>query len=181
MMRITITGTPGTGKTTLARNLKKQGFNVLDMKKIQKKAERGYDKIRKAKIISESRLRKEIRKGLKKERRKIIMESHLSHFASPKQVDLCIVLRCSPRALKSRLKKRGYKKEKIKENVLAEALDEILIEAEEMGHKIYEINTTGRKPKDTARIALEAIKKGLEKKGIVNWTNYIQKHKNKNK
>ena len=58
--------------------------------------------------------------------------------------DLVIILRCRPDILKSRLVKRGYRGEKIQENVEAEALDVILVETLEIhppGH-ILEIDTT---------------------------------------
>ena len=46
--------------------------------------------------------------------------------------------------LEMRLKSRGYSEEKIKENIEAEALDVILVEAFEWCKKVFEVNTTGK-------------------------------------
>ncbi len=62
------------------------------------------------------------------EARNIILESHLlSDLKLP--ADLAIVLRCNPKELAKRLKKRKYRKTKINENLLSEILDYCLINA----------------------------------------------------
>ena len=73
-----------------------------------------------------------------------ILEGHYSHHFAP----WSIVLRLSPRELEPRLENRGYLPEKIRENLEAEALDVILVEAVELSDRVDEIDTTGRSPQE---------------------------------
>ena len=66
----------------------------------------------------------------------VMFEGHLSHLL---RVDLAVVLRCSPKVLKERLEAKGWRESKIMENVEAEAVDVILVEALDavpFGHKV---------------------------------------------
>ena len=71
------------------------------------------------------------------------VEGHLSHLL---QVDIVAVLRAAPSVIAERLAGRNYSREKIQENVEAEAIGVILSEAVELaeptGQKIYDIDTT---------------------------------------
>ena len=69
MKVIIVSGTSGTGKTTLAKQLaKKLNFHYLDVNKIIKKYKisEGYDKKRKTKIIDVKKLNKTLIKEIKK-------------------------------------------------------------------------------------------------------------------
>ncbi len=77
----------------------------------------------------------------------IILESHLAHYIA----DIMIILRVYPPELKMRLKTRGYSEEKIRENIEAEALDVILVEAFEWCKKVFEIDTTGKSIEETGQ------------------------------
>ena len=72
----------------------------------------------------------------------LILEGHFSHHFA----DWSIVLRLLPSELEARLEARGYSAEKIRENLEAEALDVILVEAVEICSRVDEIDTTGRAP-----------------------------------
>jgi len=50
-----------------------------------------------------------------------------------------------------RLEARGYSEEKIRENIEAEALDVILVEAFEWCEKVFEINTTEKSIEETGQ------------------------------
>ncbi len=137
-MVIIITGTPGTGKTTLAKKIAKEKcYTHIDVNKIidREKLSEGYDKLRKSKIIDTKKLNKSLIK-LIKENKNIVIDSHLSHYLPKKYVDSCIVTKCSLKTLEKRLKKRKYSKSKIRENLDAEIFDTCKVEAEENGHKI---------------------------------------------
>ncbi len=71
------------------------------------------------------------------------VEGHFAHFLP---CDRIVVLRCRPDVLKTRLALRKYRKEKIRENAEAEALDSILIETVEQFDplQILELDTTSR-------------------------------------
>lgn len=145
MVKITIvTGAVGTGKTTVAKKLaKKYKAKYIDVNVIIKKynLSEGYDKKRKCKIINIKKLNKILIKLIKESKRDLVIDSHMSHFLPPKYVGLCIVAKCNIKKLRNRLKKRGYSKAKIEENVDAELFDVCLNEAKEIGHKIKIINT----------------------------------------
>jgi adenylate kinase len=156
MKTIVITGTPSTGKTTLASKLcKKYNFAHLDVNKVIKNygLSEGYDRKRKTKIIDAKKLNKALvkeiskaklsnnKKTLKDRKRAIVVDSHLSHHLTKKYVDLCIVAKCSLKTLKKRLERR-YSKAKIRENLDAEIFDVCLNEAKEFGHKTVVVDTT---------------------------------------
>jgi len=149
MKVLIVTGTPGTGKTTLSKKLaEKLGFDYLDANKVIKKynISEGYDKRRKTKIIDTKKLNvaliKEINDYNKKTKLGIIIDSHLSHYLPRRHVDLCIVAKCDLKELENRLRTKKYSKEKIRENLDAEIFDVCLNEAKENRHKVVVIDTT---------------------------------------
>ena len=115
--RVAISGTPGTGKTTISTILKDEGFNVLALEKIAEK----YDCLGKLDTSDNS---KPIDIGLLISKLKddwsimpkniTIIDGHLSHLLP---CDQTIILRCKPDILETRLERRGYSKEKIQGNV----------------------------------------------------------------
>jgi len=155
MKVIIVSGTPGTGKTTLSKKLSiKLNLHYLDVNKIIRKYNifEGYDKKRKTKIIDVKKLNKvlinEIKnyniriKSIKIPKNGIIIDSHMSHNLPSKYVDLCVVTKCNLKVLEKRLKKKKYSKEKIRENLDAEIFDICLNEAKENKHKIMIVDTT---------------------------------------
>ena len=154
MKVIIATGTPGTGKTTVARKLaRKLGFVYIDVSKIitKKRLSEGFDRKRKSKIIDVNRLNHALVNELKllakkhKSKKKIkgvIIDSHLSHHLPSWHVDLCIVTRCEIKELHKRLKKKKFHEEKIKENLQAEIFSICHDEAKQLKHKIVVLDTT---------------------------------------
>ncbi len=142
-MIIIVTGTPGTGKTTLAKKIaKEKDHTYLDINKVidENNLSTGFDKKRKAKIIDTKELNKELIKIIKKNKN-LVIDSHLSHYLPLKYVDLCVVTKCSLKTLERRLKKRGYSKSKIRENLDAEIFDTCMVEALGKGHKVKVVFT----------------------------------------
>ena len=149
MKVICITGTPGTGKTTISKGLaKKLDFVYIDVNRIisKHKLSEGYDKKRKTKIIDISKLNStlinEINHYKEIKSMGLVIDSHLSHFLPKKYVNFCIVTRCGIKTLNKRLIKRKYLKNKIQENLQAEIFDVCLNEARELKHKIIPIDTS---------------------------------------
>ncbi|HEX16823.1 MAG TPA: hypothetical protein ENG60_00165 [Thermoplasmatales archaeon] len=175
-MIISLTGTPGVGKSSVARILKKD-YDVIDLMELALKEGfvEGYDRDRESYIIDMDGLVDYLRK--KRFRRGIILESHLSHLVDFS--DLVIVLRCRPDVLRKRLEEKGWREEKIRENIDAEILDIILCEAIDIHgtRKVFEIDTTERSVEEVADIIRKLIdgKGDLEiyKPGNVDWSNYI--------
>ena len=150
MKIIAVTGTPGTGKTTLSKKLAKMtGYLYIDVNILilKHKIYDSYDKKRKTKVVDVKKLNKEIIKEIKfiKKSRKyggIIIDSHLSHYVPKKYVSFCIVAKCSIKELSERLKQKKFHKGKITENIQAEIFDVCMSEAKRMKHKIIVVDTT---------------------------------------
>lgn len=148
MKVIIVTGTPGTGKTLIAKKIAKiMNYKYLDVTKLIKKNKifDDFDKKRKCYVIDTKKLNKFLISLIKKSKDNLVIDSHLSHFLPKKYVNLCIVTKCELKILKKRLQKRKYSKEKIKENLQSEIFDICLNEAKENKHKIIIFNTTNLK------------------------------------
>ncbi len=143
MSVIIVTGSVGSGKTTISQKLaKKLNYTYIDVNKLIKenKLSSGYDKERKCKIIDIKKLNNVLINTIKNSKN-LVIDSHLSHYLPKKYVDLCIVTKCDLKILEKRLKKRKYNKDKIRENLDCEIFDIILNEATEK-HRLLVINTT---------------------------------------
>ena len=142
-----VTGTPGTGKTTVAQNIaQKERAVYINVNEIIKNEhlKEGYDKKRKVVIIDTKKLNNVLIKIIKEAKNKgisLLIDSHLSHYLPAKYVDLCIVTKTNLKKLERRLKKRKYSQEKIRENMDCEIFDVCLTEAQEMGYKIKVVET----------------------------------------
>lgn len=149
-MRIALTGTPGTGKSTVAR-LVGGGFEVIDVNALIKGSYNlGIDDQRSSVIADIDRLSKHVRhlQG------NVLLEGHVAHLLP---VDKIIVLRAHPELLRKRLEQRGWSERKIMENLDAEALDVILVEAVNACNDVSEIDTSGKTPEQVAKSICEII------------------------
>lgn len=150
-MKIALTGTPGTGKSTVAEMVD-AGYTVLRINDlIKEKYHLGLDRERNSWIADIPRLSRYVKKIMGD----VIIEGHVAHLLP---VDAVIVLRASPAVLRRRLAQRGWSEEKVRENVEAEALDIILSEAVASHNKVYEIDTTNMTPMQVKEAVLEIIK-----------------------
>lgn|SRR3989338_2923877 len=153
---IILTGTPGTGKTSIAKELAKiLNAGLIDVNKVIKKnkLDEEYDKKRKTNVVNELKLAKILQdiakrfkneKELNSKRKLLIIESHMSHFLPRKYVDYCFVTKCDIKELSTRLGKKGYSKAKISENIEAEIFEVCLQEALERKHNVIIVDTTGK-------------------------------------
>ncbi len=168
---IAITGTPGVGKSSVADALKRRGYTVLSVNELAERLGCILGEEEGCKIVDVEELARRIREILPEGR--VFLEGHLSHMLNP---DLIIVLRCNPVVLKDRLEKRGWKEEKVLENVEAEIVDSILIEAIETGKDVYEVDSTNMSPEEVANVIEKIIEgKGEEyKPGKIDWISVIE-------
>jgi adenylate kinase len=154
-MIIALTGTPGTGKSTVARLLD-AGFTVIDLNALIKdRYNLGADQERGSLIADLDGLIAH----MEKLEGDYVIEGHVSHYLP---ADVVVVLRVAPRVLRERLAKRGWSKSKIDENAEAEALDVILVEALELNDRVCEIDGTNMTPEQIA-CAVREIARGTDK------------------
>jgi len=149
-MNVAITGTPGTGKTTVASTVADQlGYDLLDLNTFIQEHElsAGYDENRNSAMVDTDELNAAITDTLRGGDH--VIEGHLAHFI--READLVVVLRTEPDTLEERLQQKDWDAEKIEENVMAERLDTILQEAaQHHAESTYEVDTTENDPETTA-------------------------------
>ena len=145
MKVIIVSGSVGSGKTTIAKKIaKEKNYKYIDVNKliIKNKLYQGYDKKLKTRLVDTNILNKFLIGLIKNFAGKgLVIDSHLSHYLPEKYVDLCIITKTGLKTLKKRLKKREYSMDKIKENLEAEILDVCLIESKENKHKVKVVYT----------------------------------------
>ncbi len=165
---IALTGTPGVGKTTVSKVLEKRGFDVLDLN--------GFIRD-KGLLEKEDPERKSFEVDIETLKRSFndenieadIIEGHLSHHLP---ISTVIVLRCSPSVLEERMENKGWDRDKIEENLEAEMIDIILMEALQNSDEVLEIDTTDREPVEVASSVEEIMEGKTEyyKPGSVDWS-----------
>ncbi len=158
-MLVSLSGTPGTGKTTVANLLRTDVISILPMNELTERYIQGFDEERDSAEVDMDGLISDIRDGritiLVTGKEHVIIEGHLSHLLP---VDRIVVLRLSTKVLRERLGSRDYSREKLMENMEAEALGVISIEALETGIPVNEIDTTNLEPGDIATRILDIIR-----------------------
>lgn len=154
---IVVSGTPGAGKTEIARNLSLlHNYTYLDVKKliVKEGISEGWDKKRQTRIVDVRKLNSrllELIRAQKRAKKGLVIDGHLAHFLPKGSIDLCIITKCDLKVLKKRLEKRGYPKAKVRENLDAEIFDVCLNEALETGHKVVVLDTTKANPRVLAK------------------------------
>lgn len=160
-MIILITGTPGVGKTTVSSILKEKLDAILiDINELvdKKHLYTGIDEEKGYKIVDLDALFNEIGEltGKINNSKYILVEGHLSHLFE--RSDIVIVLRANPDVLMDRMKTKGWKDAKIRENIEAEAIDICSYEAFEIhGDKVNEIDTSDISPQEVVNLIIDVI------------------------
>ena len=169
-MLVSVSGTPGTGKTSSCAALTRRGYTVVDLDQVARAGGFiiGRDESRDSDEVDVDALRENLRVPAKI----AFLKGHYSHMMD---VNLAIVLRCRPSVLRARLEDRGWSGAKVQENLEAEAIDSILQDAVERLERVYEIDTTTLTPEQTAQEILEILQgntKGHEP-GSVDWSEEV--------
>jgi adenylate kinase len=168
-LRLVITGNPGVGKHTSAKIIaEKMGTEIIDINEvaidnnaIAKETDRGLE-------IDVKRLVKLLAKLLKA-KKDLVLVGHLAPYVlKPAGISLVAVLRRSPYELEKTLKERGYRIDKVRENLASEILGTSLYDSlKTFGRrKVAEFDTTGKTPKQTADEILAALNKKPKLIGI---------------
>jgi len=179
---VALTGTPGTGKTTVSEVVAdRPGVEVVHLN----------DAIREAGLFSDRDVERDslvadldaVGSWLDDRRAGaaeggdgegvLLVESHLAHLLD---ADRVVVLRCHPEALKPRLRERGEPESSVAENAESEALDGILAAAvDRHGERsVWEIDTTDRGPGAVAEDVVAAIEGEADPRvGVVDFIEYL--------
>ncbi len=160
-MKIALTGTPGTGKTTVASKMERE---VIDLKNYMR--EKGIGNQGDELEVDIEELKQNFSTG----KENVVIEGHLSHHLD---VDLCVVLRCHPDELENRLSTRDYSEKKVEHNLEAEALDVILQEAVRECDRVIEIDTTDRDVEDVVNEVEERLEKKETGYGELDFSGYL--------
>ena len=130
---ILITGTPGTGKTTMVQALTSQlpSLRAVDIGKLveDKQLHTGWDEEYQSYVLDEDRLLDELEDEMQPGG--VIVEYHGADLFPERWYDLVLVLRADTSVLYTRLESRGYTEKKLSDNVEAEIMQVILDEARE--------------------------------------------------
>lgn len=166
-MIVSITGTPGTGKTTISKKLSDEAFGVVHLTNfLEAHGVGGVVEGERDVPIDEmvSVFEQQDFDGEK------LVEGHLSHYISS---DVCVVLRCHPDVLEERLSNRDYSDQKVKENVEAEKMDLILSEAVQDQDTVVEIDTTDKSVEETVKEIKSKVGRKENDYGNVDWTEFL--------
>lgn len=162
ILTVALTGTPGTGKTTVSRILEKRGYPVLFLTEFvrENNIPSDRDEERDCLVVDMDALEKAVADHISKmpvptdDRSSVlVIESHMAHYLT----GTAIVFRTHPDILKTRLGPRGYSDEKIHENVMSEALDVILCESYDWCGTVLEIDNSNKDPEASADAVEEII------------------------
>jgi adenylate kinase len=143
---VALTGTPGTGKSTVGGLLADQ-FNVIEVGTLARRIGSGRRGSGRGTVVDVEATARWIRRHPVADRQLLV--GHLAHLLP---VDGAIVLRCRPTVLRRRLlaAHRGSARERA-ENTVAEATDVILIEARDRRLDVWQVDTTGRSRRSIVR------------------------------
>ena len=164
MVNYALTGTPGTGKTSLKKYLNKK---IISLSEYYEQASEGKTDngewvvdIQKLDYILE-----EVDCNF--------FEGNFSHKLD--NIDKVIVLRCDPHILKKRLESRNYSKNKVRENLEAEAIGLIYSEALEILDKanVFQVDNSTREPQETANIIEKYINDNIKVEEEIDYSEKI--------
>jgi adenylate kinase len=171
-MLVAITGTPGVGKSTVAEEMGVLGYIAMSLDKLA--SQHGFIEGEEdgMKLVNTEKLKRFVKSI--RSRNDIFLVSHYAHLMDPA---VTIVLRCNPDMLKKRLRAKDWSKDKVQQNIEAEAIDLITIEALENNVKVYEVDTSSIEPRFVVEEILKIVKNEMYaekfKPGRVDWTEVV--------
>ena len=182
-MSIIITGSPGVGKHTIAKEIKRTWkiSELIDINKIAIDAgfvEHGQD----AFDVDVNKLKKHLEPIISYIPRpftgweRVLVVGHLAPYViDVKHAHPCIVLRKNPYKLIDIYKKRGYTEKKMKDNLGSEILGIIVNDAiNNFGReKTFQVDTSDHTPKELA-VRIHDIYNGKDNGDDIDWLSLIQ-------
>ncbi|MFP4116265.1 MAG: adenylate kinase family protein [Candidatus Aenigmatarchaeota archaeon] len=152
-MKVAVTGTPGTGKTSVSKKLAEEtDLDYVSVNDLARKRDCviSRDEERDSDVVDVQKLREEA-----KELDGCVLDGHLSHFL---ENDMVFVLRCKPSVLRTRLEDKGWDEEKVRENMDAEITGVIEMEARNGNDEVYSLETTEENPEEVIETLKKIIK-----------------------
>lgn len=176
-----VTGTPGVGKTSVSKLLaSKLGALLISLGDLIQK-ERLYSEVdekRGSFVADGDRVSARIREMVSSTEHDVIVEGHFApDVVDPKRVHMSFVLRRNPEDLKTALVNRGFRGEKLEENLMAEILDICLWDAVSRfgSDKVCEIDVTGRSVEEVAEALILVLKGKKEcRAGSIDWLGVLE-------
>ena len=166
---IGVTGTPGTGKKSVAPILAaKLGLRCVSLDEIA--LSNGLLRTPKEEgEVDTQKLKNKLRSF---EGPAVIYGHLLPHALGVGSASSVVILRCEPSALKERLASRGYSARKILDNVEAELIGLISSDSfEAFGPtRAFEVDTTASVPAEAAASALKIIEGNRRPEPRIDWT-----------
>jgi adenylate kinase len=161
---IALTGTPGTGKSEVARRLSR-GWHVVEVGDLAQRFGAAQGSGRRRSVDLPKLIR-----GLERTPPDDLdlVVGHLAHFLP---VRGAIVLRCHPLQLERRLRRarRGTARER-RQNFVVESTDGVLVEALARKVPVWEVDTTARRVAEVTRAVDRRLRRrGPSQFGRVDW------------
>jgi adenylate kinase len=169
-----ITGNPGVGKHTVSREIVNHlKLRLLDINTIAMRSGL-FEKNEATNDVDVVELEKVIKEEVSDS--SLIVGHLATYVVSPEKIDKMIVLRKNPYDLFEIYEKRGYSKEKSKENAGSEALGIIAYDAiKKFRNKVFQVNTTGKSVKEVTDIVLDIIENSRSSEDI-DWLEMITRN-----
>ncbi|MFX1312704.1 MAG: adenylate kinase family protein [Promethearchaeota archaeon] len=181
MKNIIISGTPGCGKTSVAKEISKLiGAKIISLNELAISEEFSfeYDEERKTYVVDFDVFLPYVLKRIKAIQQTnppfLIIESHFSDIIPENFIDFAFILRCDPDELFKRLKKKHYNLKKVIENIQAEILGNCVnYFLQKKKIPLYEIDTTNLSTKSIAKIIIDIAVENQDGKnykiGQIDW------------
>jgi adenylate kinase len=167
-----VTGTPGTGKKSVAADLATLlGFTAMDLNLLAR--ELGCAEQIDESIVVDTRRLSRVLRG--RALSGVVLHGHLlPDLFRGKGIDYVAVLRCDPAILKERLRARGYRGDHLRENVEAELIGVSLSTSLQSfgSSRVREFDTSQSKPREVARAIAAGYKsrRRLRSRAWTDWT-----------
>ncbi len=177
---IVISGTPGTGKTTVAKILKEE-LSALYINLTEIAIEKNYiledDELRQTKVINPEKLTAFLENFINSHMKTIIIEGHYADIVPDSLISIFIILRTAPDVLEKRLRKKQFNISKIQENLQSEILGSCTAAALEVidPKKIYEVDSSTATPQIVTEQILNLIETNpTSNVGKINWMHDLE-------
>jgi adenylate kinase len=178
MSVILVGGSPGTGKTKVAKILgSKLSVEVVSLGDFADESGciTAEDKARNTGIINEDCLVDALLKLTEDKSKRIVIEGHYIDLVPSSSVQWVFILRTHPEKLRARLSERSYSNEKVTENVEAEVMGVCQMDAlDAFGEvKVFELDTTELSAPQTAE-KIDMMMKNKSSPTRIDWMSQLE-------